>query len=98
MDPVCALAASPYAEKGVYAATPGMVWELDFAGRIPALPRLPVTPWKKSWRRGKKLWIGKKEEEKEMVEEAKLAIKAYNGLLWGLHNQRPPRRVYRGYT
>jgi hypothetical protein len=101
MDPIYALAVSPWSEKSVYAATPGMLWELNFAGRMPspppALPELVETPvWKKGWIRSKKLWR-KAEEEKETLEVTKLTVRAYNGLLWGMNHQQAPRKMYQKY-
>ena len=101
MDPVYALAVSPWSEKSVYAATPGMLWELNFAGRMPSPP--PVLPdlveapaWKKGWLRSKKLWK-KPEEEKETLEPTNLTVRAYNGLLWGMHHPQTPRKMYQRY-
>lgn len=101
MDPVFALAVSPWTEKSVYAATPGMVWELNFAGTMTRAPeRVPVAPgvpaWKRMWKRSR-VWR-KVDGEKEMVEPVTLAVKSYNGLLWGMHYQQPPRRVYQRYV
>lgn len=101
MDPVFALAVSPWTEKSVYAATPGMVWELNFAGTMTRAPeRVPVAPgvpvWKRMLKRSR-VWR-KVDGEKEMVEPVTLAVKSYNGLLWGMHHQQPPRRVYQRYV
>src|SRR5437879_6235781 len=52
MDPVFALAVSPWTEKSVYAATPGMVWELNFAGTMTRAPEhVPLAPGVPAWKK-----------------------------------------------